>query len=70
MVLVPSPEGKLFSQWQGPYEVIEATGPVKYKIQQPDKCKTEQIYHINLLKLWVERDSLVHPGQEPRCTFT
>lgn len=50
MMLVPTIESKLFTHWQGPYEVIEAVGPVNYKIRQPDRRKTEQIYHINLLK--------------------
>lgn len=27
MVLVPTPESKLFTHWQGPYEVIEEVWP-------------------------------------------
>lgn len=64
MVLVPTPESKLFTHWQGPYEVIEAVGPVNYKISQPNKRKPEQLYHINLLKPWVDREVLtVHASE-------
>lgn len=66
MVLVPVPESKLFTHWQGPYEVIEAVGPVNYKISQPDRRKTEQIYHINLLKPWVEREVLMSKVVTPQ----
>lgn len=54
MVLVPAPTSKLFPQWQGPYEIIKAVGPVNYKVHQPGRCKEIQIYHINLLKPWVD----------------
>lgn len=50
MLLVPTPESKLFAKWQGPYEVAEWVGPVDYKIRQPDHHKKEQIYHIHVLK--------------------
>lgn len=63
MVLVPTPESKLFTHWQGPYEIIEAVGTVNYKVRQPDKRKKEQIYHINLLKPWVDREVLMIEGE-------
>lgn len=63
LVLVPTPESKLFTHWQGPYEVIESVGPVNYKIRQTDKRKPEQIYHINLLKPWVDREVLVSKAE-------
>jgi hypothetical protein len=35
LVLVPTSECKFLAKWQGPYEVIEAVGPVNYKVRQP-----------------------------------
>ncbi|XP_063070441.1 uncharacterized protein LOC134461440 [Engraulis encrasicolus] len=58
LVLVPTVECKFLATWQGPYEVIERIGEVNYKVRQPDKRKTEQIYHINLLKKWHAREAL------------
>ncbi|XP_063044800.1 uncharacterized protein LOC134438971 [Engraulis encrasicolus] len=58
LVLVPTVECKFLASWQGPYEVIERVGEVNYKVRQPDKRKTEQIYHVNLLKQWHAREAL------------
>ncbi|KAM9149397.1 carbohydrate sulfotransferase 9-like [Pangshura tecta] len=59
MVLIPTAESKLLARWQGPYEVIEAIGEVDYKVRQPGCWKLEQIYHINLLKPWQDREAPV-----------
>lgn len=56
MVLVPTRTSNLFTHWQGPCEIIEAVAPVNYKVHQPGRCKEEQIYHLNLLKPWVDRE--------------
>jgi hypothetical protein len=52
LVLVPTSECKFLAKWQGPYEVIEAVGPVNYKVRQPGRRKPTQVYHVNLLKQW------------------
>lgn len=31
-------------------------GPVTYEVAHPDKGKASQVYHINLLKEWKERE--------------
>uniref|UniRef100_A0A8C3H7S2 ribonuclease H n=1 Tax=Chrysemys picta bellii TaxID=8478 RepID=A0A8C3H7S2_CHRPI len=59
LLLLPSEESKLFARWQGPYEVLRQVGPVNYEIQQPDHRKGKQIYHVNLLKPWREREGLL-----------
>ncbi len=60
MVLVPTAACKFLATWQGPYTVLEKIGPVTYRIRQPGRRRTEQLYHINLLKKWVgTRDQLV-----------
>ncbi|KAI2654662.1 Retrovirus-related Pol polyprotein [Labeo rohita] len=59
MALVPSSACKFLASWQGPYTVLEKLGPVTYRVRQPGKRQTEQLYHINLLKKWVgTRDQL------------
>ncbi|KAL0152472.1 hypothetical protein M9458_052195 [Cirrhinus mrigala] len=52
MVLVPNSNCKFLASWQGPYTVIQKMGPVTYRLRQPGRRQTEQIYHINLLKKW------------------
>ncbi len=60
MVLVPTAACKFLATWQGPYTVLEKIGPVTYRIRQPGRRKTEQLYHVNWLKKWVgTRDQLV-----------
>ncbi|XP_074845252.1 adhesion G protein-coupled receptor F5-like [Carettochelys insculpta] len=62
LVLLPSSESKLLAQWQGPYEVVRAVGPVTYEIHQPDRWKKTQRYHVNLLKPWRDRENfLINP---------
>ncbi|CAM4556526.1 unnamed protein product, partial [Lepidochelys olivacea] len=56
LVLIPTAESKLLARWQGPYEIIEAIGEVDYKVRQPGHRKLEQIYRINLLKPWQNRE--------------
>uniref|UniRef100_A0A8C5PVR5 Integrase catalytic domain-containing protein n=1 Tax=Leptobrachium leishanense TaxID=445787 RepID=A0A8C5PVR5_9ANUR len=59
LVLVPTVESKFLAQWKGPYEVVEQIGEVNYRVHQPGKWKPYQIYHVNLLKPWKDRASLV-----------
>lgn len=68
-VLIPTVESKFLARWQGPFEVVEKVGEVNYKIHQPGKRKPYQIYHVNLLKPWTEREpvtSLASARLEPR----
>ncbi|KAI2658155.1 Transposon Ty3-I Gag-Pol polyprotein [Labeo rohita] len=59
MVLVPTAACKFLATWQGPYTVIERVGPVNYRLRQPGRRRTDQVYHVNLLKRWVgTRDQL------------
>ncbi|KAI2644445.1 Retrovirus-related Pol polyprotein from transposon 17.6 [Labeo rohita] len=52
MVLVPTSTCKFLASWQGPYTVVEKIGPVTYRLHQPGRRRSEQVYHINLLKKW------------------
>ncbi|KAJ1144831.1 hypothetical protein NDU88_011125 [Pleurodeles waltl] len=54
LILRPSSESKLLAKWQGPYTVLKPVSPVTYLIELSKNPKRVQIYHINLLKKWVE----------------
>ncbi|MGH0125867.1 UNVERIFIED_CONTAM: hypothetical protein FKN15_074287 [Acipenser sinensis] len=58
LLLLPTSESKLYAKWQGPYEVMRAIGNVNYEIRQPDRRNKTEIYHINLLKPYNEREAL------------
>lgn len=55
LLLLPSSTNKLLAKWQGPYTVTRKMGPVTYEVLHPEKKKSKQTYHINLLKEWRER---------------
>ena len=58
LVLKPEKKNKLELVWQGPFEVTEKINPFDYRILEKGR---EKIYHINLLKEYVERQNLVTP---------
>lgn len=53
-ILLRLPNCKFLACWQGPYTIIGRVGPVKYRLQQPGKCASTHLYHINLLKCLIE----------------
>ncbi len=55
LLLLPSSSSKLLAKWQGPFEVSRRMGPTTYEILHPERGKTKQTYHVNLLKAWEER---------------
>lgn len=62
LLLLPTSEQKLLARWQGPYEVVQKMGPATYEINLPGKRKPTQIFHVNLLKEWHDRE----PGLQLR----
>lgn len=54
LLLLPTSANKLLAKWQGPYTILRKMGPVTYEVHHPDKRKSYQTYHINLLKEWKE----------------
>ncbi|KAI2646544.1 Transposon Tf2-8 polyprotein [Labeo rohita] len=50
LLLLPTSSNKLLANWQGPYTVVRKMGTVTYEIHHPDKGKSKQTYHVNLLK--------------------
>ncbi|XP_075771602.1 uncharacterized protein LOC142823854 [Pelodiscus sinensis] len=59
MLLLPTKESKLLAQWQGPFEVIKKVGEVDYEIRLSGRRQGTQLFHVNLLKKWVPRDTLL-----------
>ena len=58
LVLLPTESAKLFAKWQGPYEITRRVSKVDYEVNMVDKKKKLQVLHANLLKLWVDRETL------------
>ena len=52
LVLLPTDSNKLLAQWQGPYPIIQKTGPVDYCVDMYDHRKRKRVFHINMLKKW------------------
>ena len=55
MVLLPTSSSKLLAQWQGPYQIIERTGKVTYRVDLHDRRKRQRIFHVNMLKAFQVR---------------
>ncbi|XP_077863429.1 uncharacterized protein LOC144346761 [Saccoglossus kowalevskii] len=58
LILLPTDNNKLLMQWKGPYVVEQVIGENDYRVRVGDKVKT---YHINMLKLYVERETSPQP---------
>ena len=41
---------KLSAIWAGPFEVIEAIGPVAYRLRLPEDWGVHDVFHISQLK--------------------
>ena len=52
LVLLPTDSNKLLAQWQGPYPIIQQTGPVDCCVDMYDRQKHKHVFHINMLKKW------------------
>jgi hypothetical protein len=53
LLLLPTNANKLVMHLKGPYEVLEKVGELDDKIKIKDKVK---MFHINMLKSYVERE--------------
>ena len=71
LVLLPTDQNKLLMQWKGPFEIKGTKWGNNYHVEVNKKVKT---YHINMLKLYMERgriEETATPGRrdtpgEPR----
>lgn len=55
LLLLPTSDSSLLAKWQGPYEVVKKVGPVTYELYLPEQCKKHQVFHVNLLREWVDQ---------------
>ena len=56
MVLLPTDHNKLLMQWKGPFEVKGCKGGNNY--YQIEVNRKMKMFHINLLKQYVERENV------------
>ncbi len=59
LVLLPTSSSKLLAKWQGPFEVTWRIGDLNYEVVRTDRNGAHQIYHLNLLKKWIEAESVM-----------
>ena len=57
LLMLPSSTKKFVAQWQGPYRITKRVGRVNYEIEIPDKGGRRQVFHVNHLKIFNERES-------------
>ena len=57
LLLLTEQHNKLQVKWKGPYEILEKRSGQNYRINMDGKEKT---FHINLLRPYIERDTLVN----------
>jgi hypothetical protein len=66
LVLIPTTESKFLATWHRPYDIMEQVGDINYKVRQPGRRKPLQLYHVNLLKKWHEREALCSMWTQPQ----
>lgn len=73
LAFIPAPGSPLRARFSGPYEIIKKVSDTNYIIKTPDRRKSTQAVHINLIKLYKSR----HPAQDspagqvkPICSFS
>ena len=57
LALLPIPGRPLQARYFGAYTVEKKASDLNYIITTPDRRKQKQLYHINMLKEYVDRDS-------------
>ncbi|KAL3977676.1 G protein-coupled receptor [Sarotherodon galilaeus] len=55
LLLLPTTESSLLAKWQGPFVVNRKVGPVTYELNMPDRRKKHQVFHVNMLREWIEK---------------
>ncbi|XP_076844741.1 uncharacterized protein LOC143489530 [Brachyhypopomus gauderio] len=62
LVLLPTSDTGLLAKWQGPYEVLQKIGKTTYELLLPDRKKSRQTFHINMLRAW--REGQLNPAEQ------
>ena len=56
LVLLPVQGNVLQARYHGPYKVLKTVGDLDYVIETPDRRKSTQLCHVNMVKPYFERD--------------
>ena len=59
LALLPIPGVSLQARYNGPYTVNKKLSDVNYIVNTPMRRKQKQLFHINMLKKYIDRDSSV-----------
>lgn len=59
MILRPNRQNKLEVHWDGPAEVISRLSEVNYTVRLPGRKREDRVYHVNLMKPFLERAAIV-----------
>ena len=71
LAFIPVPGSPLQTKYHGPYTVNKKIGEQNYIIDTPDRRKSTQNIHINLLKLYKSRPSLAPDSPKiPVCSIS
>ena len=57
LALLPIPGKPLQARYYGPYTVDKKISDVNYNVNTPGRRKQKQLYHVNMLKQYTDRDS-------------
>ncbi len=60
LALLHIPQNPLQAKYFGPYTIEKKLSDLNYIINTPDRRKPKQLCHINMLKEYVERNSLAN----------
>lgn len=58
LALLPVRNSPFTAKYGGPYKVLKCLNSVNYVIETPDRRKSKQLCHINMLKPYIERDNV------------
>ena len=56
LLFLPLGNSKLESKWQGPFVILRKITDVNYEVMMPNKRKSKRIIHVNMMKLWYDKD--------------
>ena len=59
LALLPIPGRPLQARYFGPYSIDKKTSDLNYIIKSPGRRKNKQMYHVNMLKQYFDRDSSI-----------
>ena len=61
LAMLPVPGNPLRSRFFGPYEIQKKLNDLNYIVVTPDRRKQTQLCHVNMLKPYVERNTVIQP---------